>query len=335
MNWFQSFSGKSLLITGGTGSFGQAFIKKLLKNSSPKKVIVFSRDEWKQSQMVEDDPIFSHPALRFFLGDIRDKERLKVAFRELDYVIHAAALKQVPAAEYNPSEFIKTNIMGTLNVIEAAIEENIQKVVFLSTDKAVRPINLYGASKLCAEKLILSAHVYVGNRNVPKFCVVRYGNVIGSKGSLIPKWQKKIKEGATVLPITDPRMTRFWMTIDHAVDFVIQALTTLEGGEIFVPKIPSMKIIDLAKSLAPDLKIETCGIRPGEKLHEHLITQDEASITTEYENHFVLKPFHSEGSSSSNVKEDFEYVSNVNDQWISQSGLRELVNPNSEVVAPK
>lgn len=326
MNPFENFNGKTLLITGGTGSFGQAFIKKLIENTCPKKVIVFSRDEWKQSQMVEEDPIFSHSSIRFFLGDIRDKDRLKLAFREVDYIIHAAALKQVPAAEYNPSEFVKTNILGSLNIIEAAIEQGIQKVIFLSTDKAVRPINLYGATKLCAEKLFLSAKAYVGNRNFPKFSVVRYGNVMGSKGSLIPKWQKRIAEGATFLPVTDLRMTRFWMTLNQAVEFVIHSLLNLEGGEIFVPKIPSMKIVDLAQALAPHIKIETCGIRPGEKLHEHLITADESSITTEYEHHFILRPSLNQSEIISNVSEGFEYASNQNKKWITQEELRSLLN---------
>jgi UDP-N-acetylglucosamine 4,6-dehydratase len=326
MNRFQNFNGKTLLVTGGTGSFGQAFIKKLLENALPKKVIVFSRDEWKQSQMLEEDPIFSHPSLRFFLGDIRDKDRLRLAFREVDYIIHAAALKQVPAAEYNPSEFVKTNIIGSLNIIEAAIEQGIQKVIFLSTDKAVRPINLYGATKLCAEKLFLSAKAYVGNRNFPKFSVVRYGNVMGSKGSLIPKWQKRIAEGATSLPVTDLRMTRFWMTLNQAIEFVIYSLLNLEGGEIFVPKIPSMKIVDLAHALAPNIAIETCGIRPGEKLHEHLITSDESFVTTEYESHFILRPSYNQSELISNVPEDFEYVSNHNEKWITRDELRSLLN---------
>ncbi|MCH9634219.1 MAG: UDP-N-acetylglucosamine 4,6-dehydratase (inverting) [Chlamydiae bacterium] len=327
MNLYQNFSGKTILITGGTGSFGQAFIKKVLLSSSPKKIIVFSRDEWKQSQMCEEDPVFNHPSIRYFLGDIRDKERLKVAFREVDYLIHAAALKQVPAAEYNPSEFIKTNIIGTLNVMEAAIEEGIEKVMALSTDKAVRPINLYGATKLCGEKLILSASAYVGNRNSPTFAVVRYGNVLGSKGSLIPKWQRKIKNGAKSLQVTDLRMTRFWMTLNHAVDFVVQSLFLSKGGEIYVPKISSMKIVDLAKALAPDLAIETCGIRPGEKLHEHLITKEEASITEEFSNHYVLRRAKAREDLISNVSQDFEYVSNENSNWITKEELLNELNP--------
>ncbi len=326
MNLYQIFSGKTILITGGTGSFGQAFIRKVLLNATPKKLIVFSRDEWKQSQMCEEDPLFNHPCMRYFLGDIRDKERLKFAFREVDYLIHAAALKQVPAAEYNPSEFIKTNIMGTLNVMEVAIEEGIKKVVSLSTDKAVGPINLYGATKLCAEKLVLSSCVYVGDRPSPKFCVVRYGNVLGSKGSLVPKWQKKIREGAKTLPVTDLRMTRFWMTLNHAVEFVVQSLIECKGGEIFVPKIASMKIVDLASALGPGLKIETCGIRPGEKLHEHLITQDEAPMAIEYENHFVINNFLQSKNIASNVAPDFEYVSNKNSMWLTTQSLTSELN---------
>ncbi len=326
MNLYQFFSEKTVLVTGGTGSFGQAFIRKVLLNATPKKLIVFSRDEWKQSQMREEDPLFNHPCIRYFLGDIRDKERLKFAFREVDYIIHAAALKQVPAAEYNPSEFIKTNIMGTLNVMEVAIDEGVKKVVSLSTDKAVGPINLYGATKLCGEKLVLSSCVYVGDRESPKFCVVRYGNVLGSKGSLIPKWQKSIQEGAKTLPVTDIRMTRFWMTLERAVEFVTQSLIECQGGEIFVPKIASMKIVDLAKALAPDLKIETCGIRPGEKLHEHLITQDEAPMAIEHANHFVLHNFLQSKNIASNVAPDFEYVSNKNSKWLTTQSLTSELN---------
>lgn len=322
MNPFAIFEDKTVLITGGSGSFGQAFIRKLLLSCSPKKVIVFSRDEWKHSQMLEEDELFHHPSLRFFLGDIRDKERLRSAFREVDYLIHAAALKQVPAAEYNPTEFIKTNILGTLNIMEVAIELGIQKVALLSTDKAVSPINLYGATKLCAEKLILSSGVYVGNRDYPKFCVVRYGNVLGSKGSLIPKWQKMIQQGATHLPVTDERMTRFWMTLEHAVDFVVLSLNNCHGGEIFVPKIPSMRIVDLAKAIAPHLKIHSCGIRAGEKLHERLITKDESQMTVEHPDHYVLHTPWSNQSVVSNVDAHFEYSSDTNPDWLDNEDLQ-------------
>lgn len=331
MNWQRLIDDKTILITGGTGSFGQAFLKKILKCGGLKKIIVFSRDEWKQSQMQEDEPLFRDSRIRYFLGDIRDKARLAQAFREVDYIVHAAALKQVPAAEYNPSEFIKTNILGTLNVLEAAIDEKVKKVVSLSTDKAVCPINLYGATKLCAEKLILSGRVYVGNRDQPKFCSVRYGNVVGSKGSLIPKWLKQIEEGVKTLQVTDPEMTRFWMTLDQAVDFVLMALEKSEGGEVFVPKIPSMKVVDLARALAPDSEIISTGIRPGEKIHEHLITHDEARHVVEYKEHYVIQSVWGKPIES-NVALDFEYVSNKNEHWLEKEDLLGLLNLNLTTV---
>ena len=326
MDLYQPFENKTLLITGGSGSFGKAFIHRLLSFCNPKKVIIFSRDEWKHSLM-QEDPVFQHPTLRFFLGDIRDKERLKYAFRGVDYLVHAAALKQVPAAEYNPSEFIKTNVLGTLNILEAAIDEGIQKVALLSTDKAVSPINLYGATKLCAEKLILSSSVYVGDRPHPKFCVVRYGNVLGSRGSLIPKWKKLIDEGADALPITDMRMTRFWMTLERAVDFVASSMIQSQGGEVFVPKIPSMRIVDLARALAPDLALKSCGIRPGEKLHERLITPDEAAITVEHSDRYILHTAWSSTDYQSNVDEGFEYVSDQNTDWLTAKDLEAWISP--------
>lgn len=328
---FNPFNDSTLLITGGTGSFGQAFIKRVLQNSQPKKIIVFSRDEWKQSQMQEEEPLFRSSCMRYFLGDVRDVDRLKTAFREVDYIIHAAALKQVPAAEYNPSECIKTNIQGTLNVVQAAINESVKKVVLLSTDKAVGPINLYGATKLCAEKVVLSGSVYVGNRPGPIFCVVRYGNVIGSKGSLIPKWQKQIQEGVKSLPITDKRMTRFWMTLEHAVDLVIKSLFTSKGGEVFIPKIPSMKIVDLAKALAPHLPLTVCGIRPGEKLHERLITQDESFMTVEYEDHYVLYSPWSPKQYPSNVPQNFEYRSDTSSNNLTREGLKALLSLDEKI----
>lgn len=322
------FTNKTILITGGSGSFGQSFIKKILQKSKPKKVIIFSRDEWKHSQMRDQDPIFNHPSLRYFIGDIRDKERLHMAFRDVDFLIHAAALKQVPVAEYNPSEFIKTNIIGTMNVLEVAIAQKIKKVIALSTDKAVAPINLYGATKLCADKLILSGKSYVGDRLSPIFAVVRYGNVMGSKGSLIPKWQKMIEDKVDSLPITDMRMTRFWITLEQASEFVMQCFQIMEGGEIFVPKLPSMKIADLAKSMAPHIHLKTCGIRPGEKLHEHLITSDEARYTIEHDNHFVIYPHGFLNQTQSKVPDDFEYCSSNNNQWLNDQMLQDhLLTP--------
>ena len=321
------FSNKTILITGGTGSFGQAFIKNILSCSKPKKLIIFSRDEWKHSQMQENDPIFRDSCLPYFLGDIRDKERLHLAFRDVDYLIHAAALKQVPAAEYNPSEFVKTNIIGTMNVMDVAITSGIKKVISLSTDKAAAPINLYGATKLCADKLILSGKSYVGDRLEPKFSVVRYGNVLGSKGSLLPKWQKMIKEGVQELPITDERMTRFWITMDGAAKFVMECLIKMEGGEIFVPKLPSMKISDLAKALAPHIPLKICGIRPGEKLHEHLITKEEAQYTVENETHYIVYSYFNSKLSHKKVAVDFEYTSLNNNEWIGSALLEKMLMP--------
>ncbi len=327
IDYTQFFSNKTILITGGTGSFGQAFIKKILQVSQPKKLIVFSRDEWKQSQMQENDPVFQNSCLRFFLGDIRDKERLHLALRDVDFLIHAAALKQVPAAEYNPSEFIKTNILGTMNVMDAAIACGVKKVISLSTDKAAAPINLYGATKLCADKLILSAKAYVGDRNFPHFSVVRYGNVLGSKGSLIPKWQKLIDENASELPITDERMTRFWITLNQSAEFVMKCLMTMQGSEIFVPKIPSMKITDLARAMAPYIPLKKCGIRPGEKLHEHLITLSEAACTTEHASYYVIHPHKEALSLNKKVSSKFEYTSNNNTHWLSQEEIKQMLYP--------
>lgn len=317
---------KTILVTGGSGSFGQAFVKKLLTFPSIKKVIVFSRDEWKQSDMREKDPIFNSDKIRYFLGDIRDKERLKLAFREVDYIVHAAALKQVPAAEYNPTEFIKTNILGSMNVMQIAIEMGVKKVISLSTDKAVAPINLYGATKLCADKLILNAKAYVGNRNNPKFSVVRYGNVLGSKGSLIPKWQKLIEKKTDHLPITSTEMTRFWISMDRAVEFVFESLQKAVGGEIFVPKIPSMTLVALAKALAPNMPIKECGIRPGEKLHEQLITTDEARFTVEFDKYFVIYPNWSQRLPHKTVSPDFEYSSNNSKEWLDIEAIQELLD---------
>jgi len=263
--------GKVVLVTGGTGSFGRRFVKKILTEHKPSKVIIFSRDEWKQWDMRRIDPIFDHENIRYFLGDVRDKDRLMRAFRDVNLVIHAAALKQVPSAEYNPSEFVKTNVDGAMNVIDAAIDRGVEKVIALSTDKAVNPINLYGATKLCSDKLFVAGNIYVGNRTFPKFSVVRYGNVLGSRGSIIPLWKEMISEGKFPLTITDERMTRFWITIDQAAEFVVRSFSTMCGGEVFVPKIPSMRIVDLAEALAPGYPTEICGIREGEKLHELMV----------------------------------------------------------------
>lgn len=321
------FPGQTILITGGTGSFGRALTKHILKEDRCRKVIIFSRDEWKQWEMRRSDPIFDHPKIRYFLGDVRDASRLVRAFQEVDIIIHAAALKQVPAAEYNPSEFIKTNINGAMNVIDAAIDCNVKKVIALSTDKAVNPVNLYGATKLCSDKLFVAGNAYVGAKKFPKFAVVRYGNVAGSRGSIIPFWEKLIDQGIQALPITDKLMTRFWITLDQAVAFVCSCLKRIEGGEIFVPKIPSVRILDLADALAPHLPKEFCGIRPGEKLNELMISADDSRHTVEFEDHFVIlpelatdEPIHKEipmyRTQGRPVATGFVYASHTNQKWL-------------------
>lgn len=284
------FNDQTILITGGTGSFGRALAKKLLQEDSCRKVIIFSRDEWKQWEMRQSDPLFNHPKIRYFLGDVRDSSRLQRAFNEVTMLVHAAALKQVPAAEYNPSEFIKTNINGAMNVIEMAINCGIKKVIALSTDKAVNPINLYGATKLCSDKLFVAANAYVGARGYPQLSIVRYGNVAGSRGSIIPFWQKLIDQGASSLPLTDVHMTRFWITLEEAVNFVCSCFDRMEGGEIFVPKIPSIHLTDLAEAMAPHLPKEICGIRPGEKISELMISAGDARHTLEFENYYAILP---------------------------------------------
>lgn len=319
-----------ILITGGTGSFGQAFAKRLLRENRCSKVIIFSRDEWKQWEMRQSDPIFDHPKIRYFLGDVRDLQRLSRAFKEVDIVVHAAALKQVPAAEYNPSEFIRTNIIGAMNVIDAAIDCGVKKVVALSTDKAVNPVNLYGATKLCSDKLFVSGNAYVGRKGNPKLSVARYGNVFGTRGSIIPLWQKMIKAGAASLSLTDDRMTRFWIGLEEAVSFVLLTLSQMQGGEIFVPKIPSVRIADLAQAMAPHLPLHTSGIRPGEKLHEVMISLDDARHTYEAVDYYVILPelFKSkflEGKHLSPLAENFTYSSNTNTQWLEKEELISLL----------
>ncbi|GMV63125.1 MAG: UDP-glucose 4-epimerase [Parvibaculum sp.] len=280
------FDNKSVLITGGTGSFGRKYVRTLLDHHKPRRIIVFSRDELKQYEMSQE---FSGPQMRYFIGDVRDDERLRQAMRGVDFVIHAAALKQVPAAEYNPMECIKTNIHGAENVIKAAIEEGVEKVMALSTDKAANPINLYGATKLASDKLFVAANNMVGPEKT-RFAVVRYGNVVGSRGSVVPFFRKLMAEGASSLPITDARMTRFWITLQEGVDFVIRNFVRMHGGEIFVPKIPSVRITDLAAAMAPDLRQEVIGIRPGEKLHETMCPADDSHLTVEFSDHFVIRP---------------------------------------------
>jgi UDP-N-acetylglucosamine 4,6-dehydratase len=324
-------SNSTILITGGTGSFGQAFITKILNEYNPKKVIVFSRDELKQYEMTQKFP--NESRLRFFIGDVRDETRLKRAFDGVDIVIHAAAMKQVPASEYNPIECIKTNVHGAENIINAAIDTGIKKVIALSTDKAVNPINLYGATKLCSDKLFVAANNYSMTKQT-RFSVVRYGNVIGSRGSVIPFFLEKKKTG--VIPITDERMTRFWISLDQGVDFVINCLNCMQGGEVFISKIPSMKITDLAASIAPECKIEIIGIRPGEKLHEIMVPQDESRNTLEFKDFFIIKPGTEWGTISYSapyhgevgipVSHDFYYASDNNPKWITIDDLKKCIH---------
>ncbi len=288
------FNNKVILITGGTGSFGQQYTRTLLKRYQPKKIIIFSRDELKQYEMQQ---VFNGPEMRYFIGDVRDKERIMQACRGVDFIIHAAALKHVPAAEYNPTECIHTNITGAENVIRAAIGNNVSRTIALSTDKAACPVNLYGATKLASDKLFVAANNMVGDQDT-RFSVVRYGNVVGSRGSVVPFFKKLIDEGAEKLPITDENMTRFWITLQEGVDFVLKNFTRMQGGEIFVPKIPSIRITDLAKAMAPNLPIEIVGIRPGEKLKETMCPEDDSHLTLEFDDHYVIKPtirFHSGG----------------------------------------
>jgi len=330
---------KSILITGGTGSFGKKFIEMVLKNYEPKKIIVYSRDELKQFEMQQqwpnnnDTPMNPENPMRYFIGDVRDYHRLKLAMEGVDVVIHAAALKQVPACEYNPFEAVKTNIIGGQNVIDAAISSGVKKVIALSTDKAAAPINLYGATKLASDKLFLAANNYAGNHDI-KFSVVRYGNVLGSRGSVIPFFQKKAITG--MLPITDKRMTRFNITLQNGVDFVMQCLDKMWGGELFVPKIPSYKIIDVAKAVAPDCKYEIVGIRPGEKLHEEMITETDALNSVEFEEYFVILPstqlwdidkFRKESNSSVGemCEYGFSYNSGTNKNFLNVTDLQDLI----------
>ena len=283
------FNNKSILITGGTGSFGNAFIQKIIKNYKPSRLIIYSRDEMKQNEMSKKFDEKKYPFFRFFLGDVRDLERLNLALRNVDYVVHAAALKQVPAAEYNPTEFIKTNIDGAKNVIQASLQNNVKKVIALSTDKACNPINLYGATKLVSDKLFISANNYVGKVK-QSFSVVRYGNVIGSRGSIVPFFKKLSEDNANYFPITDSRMTRFWLSLDEGVNFVFKSFSRMVGGEIFIPIIPSIKITDLAKAINPNIKLKIIGIRPGEKLHELMFSEDDSQLIVRFKDHYVITP---------------------------------------------
>lgn len=319
---------KTILITGGTGSFGKKCTEIILKKYKPKKLIIFSRDELKQFEM---EKIFSdktYDCIRYFIGDVRDKERLQRAFRGVDYIIHAAALKQVPAAEYNPFEAVKTNILGAQNIIDVAIDQKVKKVIALSTDKAANPVNLYGATKLCSDKLFVAANAYVGDTDTA-FSVVRYGNVIGSRGSVIPFFLKEKETG--IIPITDPRMTRFWITLEQGVNFVLRSLERMVGGELFVPKLPSMNIMNLVKAIAPECETKTIGIRPGEKLHEVMVPRDDARKTLEFEDFYLIQPdfkffirrFCNNGGEP--VPEEFEYSSGTNKWWLTIDELKGMI----------
>lgn len=315
------FNDASILITGGTGSFGKKCTELILGRYRPKRLIIFSRDELKQFEMAQRFSPEEYPCMRYFLGDVRDKERLSRAFYDVDYVIHAAALKQVPAAEYNPTECIHTNVGGAENVINAAVDLGVKKVIALSTDKAVSPLNLYGATKLCSDKLFVAANAYTGSRT--SFSVVRYGNVMGSRGSVIPFFIKKRDEGGP-LPLTDNRMTRFWITLEQGVHMVLQAFALSGGGEIFVPKIPSMKITELAAAVAPGMETMEVGIRPGEKLHETMITSEDSRHTIDIGTYYVIKPetFGYKGPEGTPVPEGFSYNSGTNEAWLSVEELR-------------
>ena len=325
--------GKVILVTGGTGSFGRRFIETVLTRANPRKLIVYSRDELKQSEMQIDlgdkFPPEKLGLMRFFLGDVRDRERLTLALRGVDVVIHAAALKQVPAAEYNPSECIHTNIMGAENVVWAALTNRVKQVVALSTDKACNPINLYGATKLASDKTFVAANNLAGDIGT-RFSVVRYGNVVGSRGSVAPFFQRLIAKGATELPITDARMTRFWITLNQGVDFVLSSLSLMQGGEIFVPKIPSMKMTDLAAAMAPQLGTKIVGIRPGEKLHEMMISADDARSTVDLGDRYAIEPafveYTREPLVGQKLAEDFSYASDTNSEWLSESELLGLLD---------
>lgn len=325
-------NGKNILITGGTGSFGKEFVKTILKHYSPNKIIIYSRDELKQYEMAQR---FNDPCMRYFIGDVRDLSRLESAMNGVDYVVHAAALKHVPIAEYNPMECIKTNINGAQNVIEASLHCGVSKVIALSTDKAASPINLYGATKLASDKLFVAANNIRGGKDI-RFAVVRYGNVLGSRGSVVPFFQKLIDQGATELPITDDRMTRFWITLQEGVDFVLKNFERMHGGEIFIPKIPSMKVVDVAHAIAPHLPHKNVGIRPGEKMHEVMCPRDDSHLTLEFHDHYVIKPSiqftESADFSLNNCNETgtlvaygFKYSSETNTQWLTSDELLEKI----------
>ena len=325
------FDNASLLVTGGTGSFGRRFVETILRHGRARRIAIFSRDEFKQYEMQQHLAHLPGDTLRFFIGDVRDGERLELAMREIDYVIHAAALKHVPAAEYNPFECIRTNVSGAENVVRAALRNGVKRVLALSTDKAANPINLYGASKLASDKIFIAANNLSGSVGT-RFAVVRYGNVVGSRGSVVPLFRKLVAEGADSLPITDPRMTRFWITLQQGVNFVVSAIAMMRGGEIFVPKIPSMRMVDLARCLAPHLPTRAVGIRPGEKLHEVMVTEDDSRLTLELMDRYIIEPafrwWDREpylASGAHPVPESFSYTSDTNEDWLDATRLRRLL----------
>lgn len=326
-----NLNGKSILVTGGTGSFGKRFVRYVLDNYDPDRLIIFSRDEQKHYDMSQDFPTDKYPCIRYFIGDVRDRDRLTLAMRGVNIVVHAAALKHVPIAEYNPMECIRTNIDGAENIVRAAMDNNVSKVIALSTDKAANPINLYGASKLASDKIFVAAN-NISGLNGPKFSVVRYGNVVGSRGSVIPFFQKLIAAGTDHLPITDDRMTRFWITLDQGVNFVLSSIEMMQGGEVFVPRIPSMKMTDLARAMAPDLPQKIIGIRPGEKLHEVMIPVDDGRNTILIGDRYVIKPLFSFWDKSSQsykdaeaVPEDFYFASDNNTEWLDADSLQDYM----------
>jgi UDP-N-acetylglucosamine 4,6-dehydratase len=331
LNPCPDLAGNDILITGGTGSFGRGLTKVLLQRFKPGRLIIFSRDELKQSEMAQEFPTADFPAIRYFIGDVRDCNRLEMAMRGVDVVFHAAAMKQVPTAEYNPMECVNTNVLGAENVVQSAIRCNVKRVIALSTDKAANPINLYGATKLASDKIFVAANNLSGTGGT-RFSVVRYGNVIGSRGSVVPLFRKLAEDGAASLPITDPRMTRFWITLDQGLNFVLSCLSLMLGGEVFVPKIPSMKLTDMADALAPGRPHRTVGIRPGEKLHEVLITADDARSTLEMEDRYIITPafnFWSDEEYAVNgarpVPEGFSYASDTNTDWLDKETLMRLI----------
>jgi len=324
-------NGKNVLVTGGTGSFGKQFVRTMLDRFEPERLIVYSRDELKQYEMDQELPTSEHACLRYFIGDVRDKDRLTMAMRNVDYVVHAAALKQVPTAEYNPFECIHTNVLGAENIVHAAIHNNVHQVIGLSTDKAANPINLYGASKLAADKIFVAANNISGHEGT-RFSVVRYGNVMGSRGSVFPLFRKMIEAGAKDLPITDAQMTRFWITLKQGVEFVLSCFEMMQGGEIFVPKISSMSVVDLAKALAPDLPHRIIGIRPGEKLHEIMITEDDSRNTLELDDRYIIQPAFAwwtgeeySITEARNVEPGFSYTSDTNTEWLTAESLMEAI----------